>query len=152
MAAESLILRKMAMDDYKQKILQICNENSRNTLMETLSIEYVDVGENFLVAKMPVTPKVHQPDGVLHGGATVALAESVGSAASYIFLDAQKFFVRGIEIAANHVKGIREGEVFAKAVLVHKGRTTQLWEIKITDREGDLISLCKLTTIALPKK
>lgn len=140
------------MDDYKQKILQICNENSRNTLMETLSIEYVDVGENFLIAKMPVTPKVHQPDGVLHGGATVALAESVGSAASYIFLDAQKYFVRGIEIAANHVKSIREGEVFAKAILVHKGRTTQLWEIKITDRDGNLISLCKLTTIALPKK
>ncbi len=142
----------MAMDDYKQKILQICNDNSKNTLMETLSIEYVDVGENFLIGKMPVTPKVHQPDGVLHGGAMVALAESVGSAASYIFLDAQQFFVRGIEIAANHVRSIREGDVFAKAVLVHKGRTTQLWEIKITDGEGNLISLCKLTTIALPKK
>ncbi|MEH6680006.1 MAG: PaaI family thioesterase [Sediminicola sp.] len=140
------------MDDYKQKILQICNDNSKNTLMETLSIEYVDVGENFLIGKMPVTPKVHQPDGVLHGGAMVALAESVGSAASYIFLDAQQFFVRGIEIAANHVRSIREGDVFAKAVLVHKGRTTQLWEIKITDGEGNLISLCKLTTIALPKK
>tara|TARA_R110002020_G_scaffold21009_1_gene71134 strand:+ start:104330 stop:104788 length:459 start_codon:yes stop_codon:yes gene_type:complete len=152
MAVESLILQKMAMDDYKQKILQICNDNSKNTLMETLSIEYVDVGENFLIGKMPVTPKVHQPDGVLHGGAMVALAESVGSAASYIFLDAQQFFVRGIEIAANHVRSIREGDVFAKAVLVHKGRTTQLWEIKITDGEGNLISLCKLTTIALPKK
>ena len=120
--------------------------------METLDITYIDVGENFLLAQMPVTPKVHQPDGVLHGGASVALAESVGSAASYIFLDGKEFFVRGIEIAANHVKSIKEGYVYAKASLLHKGRTTQLWEIKITDREGNLISNCKLTTIALPRK
>lgn len=120
--------------------------------METLDITYIDVGENFLLAKMPVTPKVHQPDGVLHGGASVALAESVGSAASYIFLDGQKFFVRGIEIAANHVRSIKEGFVYAKASMLHKGRTTQLWEIKITDEEGNLISNCKLTTIALPRK
>lgn len=73
------------MNDYKEKILKICNETSKNTLMETLDIEYIDVGEDFLLAKMPVTSKVHQPDGVLHGGASVALAESVGSAASYIF-------------------------------------------------------------------
>ena len=120
--------------------------------METLGIEFIDVGENYLVARMPVTPKVHQPDGVLHGGATVALAESVGSAASYVFLDGQKFVVRGIEVAANHVKSIKEGDVFARAVILHKGRTTQLWEIKVTDKEGQLISLCKLTTIALPRK
>ena len=139
------------MNDYKEKILKICNETSKNTLMETLDIDYIDVGEDFLLAKMPVTPKVHQPDGVLHGGAMVALAESVGSAASYIFLDASKYFVRGIEISANHVKSIKDGFVFAKAIILHKGRTTQLWEIKITNEEGQLISLCKLTTIALPK-
>ncbi|SNY99745.1 PaaI family thioesterase [Flagellimonas pacifica] len=140
------------MNEHKEKILSVCNSICKNTLMETLEISYVDVGENFLVAKMPVTPKVHQPDGVLHGGASVALAESVGSAASYIFLDGQEFFVRGIEIAANHVKGIREGYVYARATIIHKGRTTQLWEIKITNEEGDLISNCKLTTIALPRK
>ena len=100
---------------------------------------------------MPVTAKVHQPDGVLHGGAMVALAESVGSAASYIFLDASKFFVRGIEISANHVKSVKDGFVYAKAVILHKGRTTQLWEIKITNEADELISLCKLTTIALPR-
>jgi uncharacterized protein (TIGR00369 family) len=94
---------------------------------------------------------VHQPDGVLHGGATVALAESVGSAASYVFLDGQKFFVRGIEISANHIKSISNGFVFARAMILHKGRTTQLWEIRITDAEDNLISLCKLTTIALPR-
>ena len=140
------------MDDYKAKILKICNESSKNTMMETLEIEYVDVGEDFLVAKMPVNAKVHQPDGVLHGGAMVALAESVGSTASYIFMDAQKMFVRGIEIAANHVKSVKDGEVFAKATILHKGRTTQLWDIRITDPEGNLVSVCKLTTISLPRK
>ncbi|WP_282161772.1 PaaI family thioesterase [Ulvibacterium marinum] len=139
------------MDDFKEKILKVCNNSSKNTMMENLEIEYIDVGENYLVAKMPVNAKVHQPDGVLHGGASVTLAESVGSMASYIFLDAEKFFVRGIEISANHVKSIRDGEVFAKAVLIHKGRTTQLWEIKITDAQENLISSCKLTTISLPK-
>ncbi|WP_425237336.1 PaaI family thioesterase [Ulvibacterium sp.] len=139
------------MDDFKEKILKVCNNSSKNTMMENLEIEYIDVGENYLVAKMPVNAKVHQPDGVLHGGASVALAESVGSMASYIFLDAEKFFVRGIEISANHVKSIRDGEVFAKALLIHKGRTTQLWEIKITDAQENLISSCKLTTISLPK-
>ena len=140
------------MDDFKDKILKVCNESSKNTLMETLQIEYIDVGEDFLVGKMPVNSKVHQPDGVLHGGAMVALAESVGSMASYIFLDAQKFIVRGIEISANHVKSVRDGHVFAKATIVHRGRTTQLWNIKITDADEKLISVCKLTTISLPKK
>lgn len=140
------------MEEHKAKILEVCNSVSKDTLMETLDIEYVDVGENFLVARMPVGPKVYQPDGVLHGGATVALAESVGSTASYVFLDGNKYFVRGIEIAANHVKGISEGFVYAKASILHKGRTTQLWEIKVTNEEGALISNCKLTTIALPKE
>jgi uncharacterized protein (TIGR00369 family) len=119
--------------------------------METLEISYVDVGEDFLTAKMPVGPKVHQPDGVLHGGAMVALAESVGSAASFLFLDAKNYKVRGIEIAANHVKSIASGFVYAKATVLHKGRTTQLWDIKITDDAGQLISVNKLTTIALPR-
>ena len=140
------------MNEYKDKILKVCNESSKNTLMQTLDIEYVDIGENFLVGKMPVTPKVHQPDGILHGGAMVALAESVGSMASYIFLDTQKFFIRGIEISANHIKSMKEGEVFANATLLHKGKTTQLWDIKLTDAEDNLISICKLTTISLPKK
>ncbi|NAY91151.1 hotdog fold thioesterase [Muricauda sp. JGD-17] len=139
------------MDAHKEKILSVCNQICKGTLMETLDIDYIDVGENFLLARMPVTPKVHQPDGVLHGGASVALAESVGSAASYIFLDGKQFFVRGIEISANHVKSISEGYVYARASMLHKGRTTQLWEIKITNEEGHLISNCKLTTIALPR-
>ena len=140
------------MNEHREQILKICNASCENTLMETLDIEYVDVGPDFLTAKMPVTPKVHQPDGVLHGGAMVALAESVGSAACFIFLDAQQYMVRGIEISANHVKSIAEGFVFAKATFIHKGRTTQVWDIKITDDKDQLISVCKLTTIALPRK
>lgn len=135
----------------KQEILKKCREMSKNTLMETLDIEFIDIGDDFVVAKMPVTSKVHQPDGVLHGGASVALAESVGSVASHIFLDSSEFFIRGIEISANHLKSISEGDVYAKASFIHKGRTTQLWNIRITDEEDNLISLVKLTTIALPK-
>jgi len=120
--------------------------------METLAIEFIDIGEDYLTAKMPVNSRVHQPDGVLHGGAMVALAESVGSAASFIFLDGEHFYIRGIEISANHVKSIASGEVFAKAQFLHKGRTTQVWDIKIRDAEENLISAVKLTTIALPKK
>ncbi len=136
----------------KEAILELCNTITKGTLMETLEITYTDVGEDFLTAKMPVSSRVHQPDGVLHGGATVALAESVGSAASIVFLNTEEVFIRGIEIAANHVSSIREGDVFATARFLHKGRTTQLWDIKITDADGKLISQCKLTTISLPKK
>ena len=135
----------------KDEIIKRCKIMCKNTMMETLDIEFVDVNDDFLVARMPVTPRVHQPDGVLHGGAMVALAESVGSAASMIFLDSDKFYIRGIEISANHIKSVREGFVFAKAVIIHKGRTTQLWDIKIRDEEDNLISVVKLTTIALPK-
>lgn len=136
----------------KETILAKANEVSKNTLMETLQIEMVDYGENFLVARMPVTSKVHQPDGVLHGGATAALAESVGSFAAHIFIDTEQFFVRGLEITANHLKSISEGFVYAKATFLHKGRTTQLLDIKITDENDNLISICRLSTISLPKK
>jgi len=138
--------------EQKELALKRCNSICKNTLMETLNIEFIDIGDDFLTASMPVTSKVHQPDGVLHGGASVALAESVGSAASMMFLDVEKVFVRGIEISANHVKSISEGLVYAKATILHKGRTTQLWEIRITNENQELISLVKLTTIALPKK
>ena len=135
----------------KEEVLAQANKASKNTLMETLEIEMVDFGPDYLVARMPVTSKVHQPDGVLHGGATAALAESVGSFASVIFTDSN-LMVRGLEITANHVKSIREGLVFAKATFLHKGRTTQLLDIRVTDQDDNLISICKLSTISLPKK
>ncbi|UUC44046.1 PaaI family thioesterase [Flavobacterium cerinum] len=136
----------------KEKVLQLCNHLSKNTLMQTLEIEYIDAGEDFLVAKMPVNPRVHQPMGLLHGGASVALAESVGSAASIMFVNPEKQEVRGIEISANHLKSKREGIVYGTARIIHKGRSLHLWEIRITDEEGNLISLCKLTNMVLPKR
>ena len=135
----------------KKQILVMSNAICKNTLMETLEIEYVDVGEDFLTARMPVTKKVHQPDGVLHGGATAALAESVGSAAVFVLNQDPSILVRGIEITANHVKSISSGYVFAKAKVIHKGKTIQLWEIKVTDEKDQLISLCKLTTYSRKK-
>ncbi|MGB3345564.1 MAG: PaaI family thioesterase [Aequorivita sp.] len=136
----------------KDQILAMSKKMCENTLMETLEIEFTEVGEDFLIARMPVTPKVHQPDGILHGGASVALAESVGSAGAYFFLDSENTVIRGIEIAANHVKSVRDGYVYAHASILHKGRTTQLWQIKILNEDGDLVSLVKLTTLSLPKK
>lgn len=135
----------------KEALLQKLNAIIPNTLLDTLQISYTDVGEDYLTAKMPVSPRVHQPQGLLHGGATVALAETVGSTASHLFIDASKYKVKGLEISANHLKSKSEGEVFATARPIHKGRTTHLWEIRVEDEEGVLISLCKLTTIVLEK-
>lgn len=136
----------------KEKILHYCNEISKNTLMQTLNIKYVDAGEDFLKATMPVNSSVHQPMGLLHGGASVALAESVGSAASMLFINSEHSEVRGIEISANHLKAKREGIVTATARILHKGKSIHLWEIRITDENDNLISLCKLTNMVLPKR
>jgi len=143
--------KKIEMFD-KEKIISMCNEMSKNTLMATLEMEFIDAGEDFLTAKMPVNPRVHQPMGLLHGGASVALAESVGSAASMLYVNPEKQEVRGIEISANHLRSKREGIIFGTARIVHKGRSIHLWEIKIVDEEGRLISLCKLSNMILPRR
>ena len=136
----------------KASLLKKLNSRTQNTLMETLSIVYTDIGEDYLVATMPVNSKVHQPAGLLHGGASVALAESVGSTAAHFSIDTDAQEIRGLEIAANHIRGIREGLVTAIAKPIHKGRTTQLWEIRIVDEQEKLISICKLTIIVLNRK
>ena len=136
----------------REKMLQLCNDWSKNTLMQTLEIEYTDAGEDFLVATMPVNSRVHQPMGLLHGGASVALAESVGSAASLMFVNPEKQEVRGIEISANHVRSKKEGKVTATARILHKGASIHLWEIRIVDENEKLISLCKLTNMVLPRR
>jgi len=135
----------------QKEILNRLNSMTKNTLMETLKIQYTEVGEDYLVATMPVNSSVYQPMGLLHGGATVALAESVGSTASHLFIDSDAVEVRGIEITANHLKSKQEGMVTATARIIHKGRTTHLWEIRIEDEGGKLISFCKLTNIILTK-
>lgn len=130
----------------KKEILKLTNAICKNTLMETLEIEYTDLGEDYLTARMPVSPKVHQPDGVLHGGATAALAESVGSAAVFVLNKNPKAIVRGIEISANHLKSVQSGYVHATARPINLGKTIQLWEVKVEDDNQQLISICKLTT------
>ncbi len=134
------------------KLLELLNDASKNTLMETLEINFLVATTDKVVARMPVTPKVHQPDGVLHGGASVALAETVGSYASFLNIDPEKQMVRGLEISANHIRGKKEGFVTATAKPLHKGRTTHLWEIRVEDEDHKLLSLCKLSTIILGKK
>ena len=132
--------------------LEYISKISENTLIDTLQIKFIEVSENKVVATMPVNSKVHQPDGVLHGGASVALAETAGSMASLISVNSDTHMVRGIEISANHISSVRSGLVTAVASPIHKGRTTQLWQIKISDEQDKLVSICKLTTIVLPKK
>ena len=136
----------------KEAKLKEINAVCKNTLMETLEITISDFGDDYLIAKMPVNSRVYQPDGVLHGGATAALAESVGSFASHLFSNLEEVFVRGTEITANHLKSVTEGYVFAKATFLHKGRTTQLIDIRVTDDQDNLISVCRLSTISLPRK
>jgi len=130
----------------KKEILKLTNAICKNTLMETLEIEYTDLGEDYLTARMPVSPKVYQPDGVLHGGATAALAESVGSAAVFVLNKNPKAIVRGIEISANHLKSVQSGYVHATARPINLGKTIQLWQVKVEDDNQQLISICKLTT------
>ena len=135
-----------------ESLLAAFNARNKNTLMETLDIEYVAIGDDFLTAKMPVSPKVHQPYGQLHGGATAALAETVGSAASNFFIDNKNQFINGIQLSINHIKSKREGTVFATAKNIHKGKSTHLWEVTIVDENDNLISVAKMTNIVLAKK
>lgn len=136
----------------KEEILKRLNSYNNNTLMETLEIEFVDVGEDYVTARMPVNSRVYQPYGILHGGATAALAETVGSLASAYFLKDKSKVVKGIDLSINHLKSKKEGVVFGTAKPVHRGRTTHLWEIKVVDEDKNLISICKLTNIILDKK
>ena len=137
--------------DKKQTIDKL-NSYNRNTLMETLDIEFIDFGVDYLTAKMPVNSRVYQPQGILHGGATASLAETVGSCASAFFLNDSTKLIKGLEFSINHVKSKREGFVFATARPIHRGRTTHLWEVKVIDEEDNLVSICKITNIVLDKK
>jgi uncharacterized protein (TIGR00369 family) len=121
------------------------------TLLETLKIRFVSATERELTAQMPVIPEVHQPMGLLHGGATAALAESVGSTASHLFIDIDKNEIRGIALSINHLRSKKEGMVYATAKPIHIGRTTHLWEIIIVDEKDKLIAHAKLTNIVLKK-
>ena len=137
--------------EQKSSSLARLNASSRDTLMEVLEIVYSDFGDNFLEATMPVSSRVHQPMGLLHGGATAALAESVGSAASAMRIDLKTQAVVGMELSINHLRGVREGMVTARAEAVHLGRSTHLWDIRIQDGEGRLVAVSRLSMMVLER-
>jgi 1,4-dihydroxy-2-naphthoyl-CoA hydrolase len=121
------------------------NAYTENTLVSHLEMEFIELTEDYLIAKMPVCEKTFQPHKILHGGASIALAETVGGALSVAVTDPDKYAIRGITINANHVKAAREGFVFGKATFIHKGKTTHVVEIRITNEQDDLISVTRLT-------
>ena len=134
----------------KQTQLDLLNKMSANTLMETLEIRFSDVGEDFMEATMPVSPKVHQPYGILHGGASIALAETVGSVLSATTIDSNQFKSVGMQMTSNHIRPKREGMITARAEFVKKGRTVHLVKIEIRDEEGKMICYCHLTNSIVP--
>ena len=125
--------------------LEFLNDAVRNTMVEHCGIEFTEVGPDFLVARMPVDHRTIQPLGLLHGGASVALAETLGSMAGWCCVTRETHDVVGIEINANHIRGMRSGYVYGTATPVHLGRTTQVWEIKIRYEEGRMVCTSRLT-------
>lgn len=135
----------------KQAKLDQLNQMNAHTLMETLEIHFTDFGDGFLEATMPVSSKVHQPYGILHGGASIALAETVGSVLSATSIDTKEFKSVGMQVTANHLRPKREGLLTARAEFIKKGRTVHLIKIEIKDEEGQAICYCQLTTSIVPK-
>ena len=134
--------------------VDLLNSKSKDTLLDILNIEFTEanIEEGWLKGSMPVSSNHKQPYGILHGGATLSLAESLGSSASLMYLDLQKEIPVGLEISANHVKSKNEGTVYGTAQIIHKGRSTHLWQVRIEDEEGKLISLCKITNLIKNRK
>ena len=114
-------------------------------MTQHLGIEFTAIGENFIVAKMPVDHRTHQPFGLLHGGASCVLAETLGSVAGSLCVEAGKEYVVGLEINANHIRSVKTGFVYGKTTPIHIGKSTQVWEIKITSEEEKLVCISRLT-------
>lgn len=132
--------------------LEEINKINKNTLMEVLEIECVEVGNDFIKVKMPVTHKTHQPMGILHGGASAALIESVGSLGSALLLDLDKEAPVGIEVNANHVRSVKDGNVIATGKIIHAGRKTHLWQVDIHIEGTDkLVCTGRLTIMIVPR-
>ncbi len=128
------------------------NQLSANTMSETLGIRFTGVGADYIKATMPVCAATHQPYGLLHGGASAALAETIGSVASWLTIDRTKQICVGIEINCNHIRGKKTGIVTATACPLHIGATTHVWDIRITDEKEKLICISRLTVAVLKKK
>jgi 1,4-dihydroxy-2-naphthoyl-CoA hydrolase len=127
---------------------QLC----KNTAMTYHEVEFVEAGDNFLVLKMPVDSRTHQPFGLLHGGMSVMLAESVASWAAGITVNPEKYRVVGQEINANHLKSVKSGWVYGKASPIHIGRKSQVWEVRITDEQDNLVCVSRMTAAVLEVK
>jgi len=136
----------------RRVVLERLNATNGNTLMEHIGMVYTDVDDDFLEASMPVEPRVHQPMGILHGGATAALAESVASAASALRIDLSKQFAVGMELSINHLKSVRSGQITARAEPIHLGRSTHLWDIRIRDESGRQIAVSRLSMMVLTRE
>ena len=128
------------------------NAWSANTMMETLGIRITAIGDDWLQGTMPVDHRTHQPYGLLHGGASVVLAETLGSTAAMLTLDPEKELAVGLDINANHVRGVRSGIVTGTARMLHLGRTTQVWEIRIEKEEGALVCISRITMAVVPAR
>lgn len=126
------------------------NAIQKNTIGELLDIRFESFDDESLTASMVVDHRTHQPYGLLHGGASVVLAESVGSMAAYLCIDPSKFYCVGLEVNANHLRGVRSGRVTAVAKAVHIGRTTQVWDIRLTNDEGKANCVSRLTMAVVP--
>lgn len=127
------------------------NKLCKNTISEVLGMEFTEVGDNYLIAKMPVDKRTHQPYGLLHGGASVVLAETLGSVAGMLMVDSDTEYCVGLEINANHIRGITDGWVYGRASAIHVGKKTQVWSIEIINEEEQLICISRLTMAVLNK-
>jgi 1,4-dihydroxy-2-naphthoyl-CoA hydrolase len=132
--------------------IEILNKLSTNTMVDNLGIVYTTIGEDYLEAKMPVDRRTHQPLGLLHGGASVALAETLGSVAAMCCLDTDLQYGVGLEINANHVKSVRDGFVIGKVKPIHVGKKTHVWEIRITTEKNELVCVSRITMAIIDKK
>ena len=135
----------------KQEIIDRIHSRSTLTMVENLGIEIIDVGQNFISGKMPVDERTKQPFGLLHGGASVALAETLGSIGAGMQIDHSSQSVVGIEINANHLKSVKSGWVFGTATAIRIGRKIQVWEIDIKDKNDNYVCKSRLTLAVIQK-
>jgi 1,4-dihydroxy-2-naphthoyl-CoA hydrolase len=142
--------RKMGI--FKNVTVEELNKWGPNTMAENIGIEFTAVGEDYLEAKMPVDHRTHQPMGLLHGGASVALAETMGSVAAMCCVDITKQYCVGLEINANHIKSVRDGYVKGVTKPIHIGKKTQVWEIRISSEAGELVCISRITMAVIDKK
>jgi 1,4-dihydroxy-2-naphthoyl-CoA hydrolase len=134
----------------KEELLKFAEDRSRNTMIELLGIKFTDIGEGFIEARMPVDHRTKQPAGLLHGGASAALVETLGSVGTAAFTDLSQFKVSGIEVSAHHLKGVKEGWVTARGKRIHGGKTMQVWNVDIYTDKDELCTSGRITVLILP--